>query len=50
MPWSTTRSRPGNWPTISSTRARPRSAAGSSVRKVRMQVWHSESQRFVVSR
>jgi hypothetical protein len=50
MPCSTTRSSAGNWLTTACTLASVRSAGGSSVRNVRMQIWHSESQRFVVSR
>src|SRR5262245_33266551 len=50
MPCSTTLSSTGNCSTICWTSASVRSLGGSSVLKVRIHVWHSESQRFVVSR
>src|SRR5437667_2483420 len=50
MPYCTTACNTGNCSTIWQTSASVRSLCGSSVLKVRIHVWHSESQRFVVSR
>src|SRR5919201_1633346 len=50
IPCSTTRSRTGNCSAMALTCSSVRSAGGSRLRKVRMHVWHFESQRLVVSR